>query len=337
MKAVRIILIALGLLIALFLVAGLFAPKEQTVTQSTLIKAPPFAIFQHIKYMDKMAKWHPLLKKDQQVNISVSGNDGTQGAKRLWKSENQEVGEGMDEIINVTENKLLKSKIKVVAPRESEGVSTFLLNEVENQTKVTWTFRYTVPYPWNAFLLLGEGSDKQVEKYFAEGLTGLKNTLEKIDRTSVNYSPGKLKYHGGTYIHKRASVHWNDHDEFLQMAYDEVSKLCKLARLKISGPPTGFIFAWDQDNEVDIALGIPVLSTDQIPEPFIMTMPPNNDCQAIYVNDLYHDKLQAHQVLQKQFRDNGETYKYPIIEQYVRSPLTGQKNSETSIKLIYQK
>jgi len=337
LKAIKILLIALGLLIALFLIAGLFAPKEKSVTQSTMIKAPPFAIFQHIKYMDKMAKWHPLLKKDQAVNISVSGQDGSVGAKRIWKSTNGTVGEGMDEIILMEENKLLKSKIKVISPRESSSSSTFSLVEVENQTKVTWAFDYSVPYPFNAFLLFGGDSEDKLNQYFAEGLTGLKNTLERIDRTAVKYTPAELKYRGGTFIHKRASINWKDRDDFVKNSYAEVSKLCKLARLGIVGKPQVFIFAWDAEDDIDIALGVPVNSTDQIPEPFILTVPPNENCEAIYVNDLYGDKLKAHRSIQKYFKDQGVVHKYPIIEEYVKSTLTGQSEKETSIKLIYQK
>ncbi|MDX1686009.1 MAG: hypothetical protein R3275_12295, partial [Saprospiraceae bacterium] len=62
MKVLRLILIVIAVLVVAVLIAGLFAPKEVSVQQSINIKAPPAAVFYQVRYLDKMAVWHPLLK-----------------------------------------------------------------------------------------------------------------------------------------------------------------------------------------------------------------------------------------------------------------------------------
>lgn len=335
MKALKLLAIALILLVALFLVAGLFAPKNQSVSQSTIIKAPAFAVFQHIKYMDKMAKWHPSLKKDPNVQISTQGQDGEVGAIRFWKSENDMVGEGFDEILEMKQDLMLKSKISTVRPKSSTSTSTFLLDQVQDGMKVTWTFDYTVPYPFNAFLLFQDDSDAQ-KKFFAEGLVGLKNILERFERAAVNYQLSEYDFAGGMYLFQKAKTPYKDVDIFVKKAVAELSNFRKTAGLMKSGNPIVCLDSWGDDNIVEVRVGVPITDRKDFPDGLVMNLPPREGCKSVYVNDLFGDKEKAHRQIKKQLRDQNIDFDFPIIEEWKKYQEDGQGTQRPSIRLVYQ-
>jgi hypothetical protein len=331
-KALKILLSAVGILVVAFLIAGLVAPNSAKVSKSTTIKAPAFAIFQHIQYFDKMAKWHPFLKKDPNLPVSVSGQDGTVGAIRIWSSTNAMAGKGSDEILEMVPPHQLISKVNINEPRSTEGTNTFELIEGKNSTTVKWTFEYSIPFPFNAFLLFQE-QDSQLDDYFAEGLLGLKNTLERFERGSVNYTLTEMDWVGGTYLFKEATLAWDDIDNFISESHKALTATRESLGLLKAGYPLGLIRSWDSDDAVDYVFCLPVSSDEGIPEDQVMTVPSLTGSKVTFLNDLFGDKKQAHRSILKKLSDEGATINYPLLEEYFKSPLIG--DDKVSIRLIY--
>ena len=332
MKALKILLIAVGVLIAAFLVAGLMAPNSAKVSKSTTIKAPASAIFQHIQYFDKMAKWHPFLKKDPNLQISVSGEDGKEGAIRIWSSNNTTTGKGSDEITKLVAPHQLISKVKINEPRSTTGTNTFELIEGNNSTTVKWTFEYSIPFPFNAFLLFKE-EDSQLDNYFAEGLLGLKNTLERFERGTVNYTLTDRDWEGGTYLFKETTLPWDQIDDFIRKSHEELTATRESLGLLKAGYPLGLIRSWDSDEAVNYLFCVPVSSSEGIPKDQVMKVPSLTGSKVTFLNDLYGDKKQAHRSILKMLSDEGTTVNYPLLEEYLKSPLIG--DDRVSIRLIY--
>ena len=333
MKAVKILLFAIGFLIAALLIAGLIAPRENEISRSVNIKAPASAIYPHIQYFDKMVKWHPFLKKDPALKVSVAGEDGNVGAVRIWNSEMAIAGQGSDEIIEMTPPNLLVSKVKMTQPRSSEGTNTFQLSESKSQTTVTWSFKYEVPFPFNAFMLFSD--DKSgLEDYFTDGLIGLKNTLERFERSAINYGIGELDFQGGTFVMREGTFTWSELEEFRRTAHDEITSQVESLGLTISGPPVGLIKAWPSDDQIKYSFGVPVLSADGIPEEQVTIIETKPNGKVTFFHDKNADMKQAHRFVQKKLSDDGFSFKYPIIEEFKRSSLTGQE--QLAILLFYE-
>ena len=336
MKAIRILLIAAALLVVAVLISGLIAPKEVEVKRSIKIKAPPAAVYPHIEYIDKMAKWHPWLKKDPNVLTSVVGTDGTQGAVRRWDSENSEVGSGQETILEVEKNAYLKSKVEYSKPRTSEGISQFSLVDYGDNTQVIWQFKYEIPYPWNAFMLFSD-PETGMGDYFTDGLKGLKNILERRERGSVNYLMNEYSFKGGTYAIKRQRVSMDDLDDFAQESLDQLTSQRDKAGLLKAGFPIGIFFDWDATTEeVDYAIGMPVAEEGIMEGLEYMSIPSTNKAKTIFINDLYNDRKAAHRSIQRQMTKQGLNIVFPGLEIYMKGALSEFKGEASATRVVYR-
>ena len=339
MKILRILLFAALLLVAALLIAGLFAPKGQEVKKSIEIDAPPSAIFLHIKYFDKYAKWNPWLSKDQNIQLSTQGKDGTLGAKRIWRSSVQDVGEGSDEIVAIVENQSLSSKLEFVRPRPGRATNVFDLVDVGGKTRVNWTFNFDVPYPWNAFMLFS-GDFSEIEEQFGKGLISLKQTLEKFERSAVNYMTTDIKYEGKLLAAKRGQIKYEAVSDFCQASMDEILAAMKSKGALRKGTPTLLFYDWNEEtNDVDVAYGIPVSNGTVIDGLDMIKVPgSDNGLKAVSVGDRSRT-IDVHRFMKKKFTADGREIDMPFIEEFVKGPLSAvpnQKGKVTNVVYFYK-
>lgn len=335
MKALKILLIAVILLVGLFLIAGLFAPKSQVIQQSTTIKAPAAAIFPHVMYMDKMTFWHPVLKKDPNILISTQGEDGQVGTIRFWKSDVDMVGEGFDEIVQLEAPHQIISKINFVQPRSSTGESIISLEELKQATRVNWKLSYSVPYPFNAFLFFNNELDQQ-NKFLAEGLLGLKNTVEKYERAEVSYGLSDYEFPGGTFLYKKSKTPIDHSDLYAKKVIAELNNFRDKAGIKKAGSPVGFILSWGENDVVEYGVGLPIHDKKDIPDGLILELPPKSNCKAVFVNDLFGTKTKTHRAIQKQLKKQGLKFEYPIMEDFKKFKIDNTREGPQSVMMIYE-
>lgn len=176
----NVIKVLLGILVCiaiLFIGLGLIAPKEYSLSKSTVINAPKEVIFPHVKYFEKSAAWYPWNKKDPNMISSIEGTDGTVGAISKW-SGNDEVGVGQQEITEIIENESRKTHLKFESPWPSEADTFFKLEDNYKGTKVTWGMSGTYGFIESAFMVFMDMNDL-VGKEYKEGLASLKEIAEK--------------------------------------------------------------------------------------------------------------------------------------------------------------
>ncbi|MDX1686138.1 MAG: SRPBCC family protein [Saprospiraceae bacterium] len=335
MKVLRLILIVIAVLVATVLIAGLFAPKEVSVQQSINIKAPPAAVFYQVRYLDKMAVWHPLLKKDPNLLTTVIGEDGTVGAVRRWESNDPKVGDGESTILTVEENAYIEYKVNTKSPKTSEGISRFSLVDRSGNTQVIWQFKYEVPYPWNAFLLVSQPTD-QLNDYFNEGLRGLKNIMERRERLHVNYMVNDYSMEGGTYAYMREELPAEKIDSFAKRSLKLLTRLRTEAGLLKAGFPIGIIYNWDRQKDlVDYALAIPVVEEDVFPIAKFVTLEDEPVAKTLFVNDLYNDRPSAHAFIEGKLKKEGLEIEYPVFEIYMKGTLAEGSDDNSATRLVY--
>ena len=89
------------------------------------------------------------------------------------------VGMGEQEILSITENQTVNSKLRFLKPWKSESDAYIRVETLtKNKTNVTWGFTGKNPMPFNVFMLFFN-MDKTVGKDFEEGLINLKMFLER--------------------------------------------------------------------------------------------------------------------------------------------------------------
>jgi hypothetical protein len=177
MKILKYIGIGIAAIIGIFLIIALFVPKDFTYERSIVINAPKDIIMPQVTSLKKSNAWSPWMEKDPNLKISYEGADGEVGSKSSWKG-NDEVGEGNQEITSITPNRV-ETKLNFVKPFESTSMSYTQLDEQgAAATKVTWGFKGSNPYPFNAICLFMD-MDAMIGKDFEKGLSRLKAVCEK--------------------------------------------------------------------------------------------------------------------------------------------------------------
>ena len=335
MKALKLVIIAAAILLALFLIVGLFAPKEVEVRRSTQIKAPTAAVFPHLQYFDKMVEWHPWFRKDPNLLQSVKGKDGQVGAIRKWDSKLAEVGTGEETILEVVDRAYIKTDVNIKSPRASRGINQFSLVDANNQTQVIWQFKYTVPYPFNSFLLFGTDV-KPLEKLFSQGLQVLKQQIENFEKSAVNYMVNDQDFPGGTYIVRRKTVKKDELNTFAENAMTELRDIRQNAGLKRSGFPVGLIYGLDYEAKtIDYAYGIPVNSTTGLEDEDLLKLAPRSDVKSIFVVDLISNRLDAHKFMEKHMNQAGKNIDYPVIEIYYKGKIAENDTQGNAARFLY--
>ncbi|WP_041632886.1 SRPBCC family protein [Maribacter sp. HTCC2170] len=169
------ILIGLVVLIAIL---AMIAPKTYDVSRSISISKPIGDVFEYVRSLKKQDEWGPWAKKDPDMVKEFTGTDGEVGAVSSWKG-NKDVGEGEQEITGIKENEVVETQLRFLKPFKSESDAYIRVKDEGNgSTKVTWGFSGNNKFPVSIMMLF-MNMDKSVGKDFEQGLSDLKDILEK--------------------------------------------------------------------------------------------------------------------------------------------------------------
>lgn len=176
MKILKRIGIGIVALIVLLLVVALFVPREYTVSVSETINRPQKEVFDYIKIIKNQEVYSVWLLEDPKSKKDYIGTDGTVGFVAKWNSTNDNVGEGEQEITNITAERI-DIALRFKRPFESNQKAATMAKAInENQTLVTAEFYGHDPYPLNLMSLIGKNI---ISKAQTQNLKNLKNILEK--------------------------------------------------------------------------------------------------------------------------------------------------------------
>lgn len=178
MKILKKILIVVVIIIAIPLVIALFVQKDYAVEREISIEKSTSEVFNYVKYLknqDNYSKWATM---DPNMEKSYNGIDGTVGFISAWKSDNEDVGVGEQEIKKIIEGERIEFELRFKEPFESTSPAYMTTDYVsENQTKVKWGFSGHMNYPMNLMFLFMD-----FEKMIGEDLdTGLKNLKKEME------------------------------------------------------------------------------------------------------------------------------------------------------------
>lgn len=172
MKALKIIGIIVGALIAIFLIGALLIPSEYNVAESRTINAPAEVIYTYTGDFKNWHEWGPWQEQDPTMQYEYSDNTSQVGGWYTWTSE--EMGEGRMEITAQEPNALTTSTLEFDG--EAPAYTSIKLEPAgDNQTTVTWTMEGKMPYPMTWMTLM---MPSMIKPFYQRG-------LEKLDSISV--------------------------------------------------------------------------------------------------------------------------------------------------------
>jgi effector-binding domain-containing protein len=254
-KILRFLLIFIIIIVAGFLILGLFAPKEVTVTRTVMINAPKHAVFEQITNFKNWTNWSPWYKMEPTVKMTYNGEDGQVGSSYHWVGE--KTGEGEMKLASVAGDRA-DFDLTFIKPFKSTPKSYILAEDTAGMTKTTWGFHQHFGYPWNAMLLF-MNMDEMLGKDFNNGLTNMKQHLEGNPSAAGGADIKEVEYAAHTFVGMRKTVGWNDLSKFAGETY---GALGKALGSKINGVPVGIYYTWDTVKmNTDAMMGFPVSDT----------------------------------------------------------------------------
>lgn len=170
-------------LLAIVLLIGGFAayvatlPPTYALSRSTVIAAPPDAVFAHINDFRRWDAWSPWAKKDPNARVTFSGPPAGKGSVFQWAG-NQDVGEGSMTIVESKPAESIGIRLAFVKPFEGESTSGFALRPEGTGTRVTWTLSGQQSFLERAFCTLMGGMERIIGPDYEKGLANLKSVAE---------------------------------------------------------------------------------------------------------------------------------------------------------------
>ena len=312
------------LVILVLLYFGLCAilPADYEVSRSTTVNAPIEVVFDQVDQLKDWSPWSPWEKKDSTMEINYSGAESGVGQISEWTSENS--GSGKQEIIELEENKLIRSSLDFGDQGMATG--TWKFEEVEEGTKVTWSISGDMPFASRPFGLM---MDKWIGPDFESGLADLKAHAESMPAHTYDIKVENLS--GFTYISILDSCSAEDISLKLAELYGELMTHLANSDAEMAGMPMAFYHHFDYETAV-VEAAVPISGTCK--EVGRIKMPEMNDFDAvttIHKGD-YNNLGAGHEAVEAYVQENGVNIETYAIEFYLNDPEeVGLENAETRI------
>ncbi len=177
MKALKVILIIVGVLVAAILIVPLFSPATAKVNAETEIALEPAAIFPTVASFIDRYEWDPWMTQDSTADARIEPAAGYVGSTYSW--EGQKVGAGRMEVISVKENEYIESSLWF-GDMETPSLVEWNFEAVTGGTRVVWSFSQETTYPFGRLgMMFGKVFLKQS---FELGLANLKEFMESMPK-----------------------------------------------------------------------------------------------------------------------------------------------------------
>ncbi len=333
MKALKIILGIVVVLVIIGTVISLIAPTEYKSSRSIVIKAPKAVIWKNVSLYANRNKWSPWVERDPNMKMTLDGTDGTVGTKHSWEG-NKEVGKGSETFTKIDEMSLIESHLHFLEPWEAESDAFVSLKDTNDGVIVTWGFAGKMPRPWNIISVF-MNMDAEIGKDFTHGLGKLKTLCESEAAASPVYEIHETTFEPRTYIGKRAVISWMEMKEFFGSVYPKLFKDLSDAKATMVSAPSGLYYTWDEKNmKTDCAAAIAV--DKALPRSEWKTFPVKGG-KALMIDyyDAYEKSMNAHNQMDQYIKKNNLLFIPPVIEEYITDPMTEKDTSKWLTRIVY--
>lgn len=331
MKALKTIGIILGVLVAIFLILGVVAPKKFTVERSIVINAPRETVFPYLQSFEKQQQWTAWSERDPNMQREVIGTDGTVGAINRWKSKVE--GNGEQEIVAVLPNEHVDTKLRFEGMGESNASMTTA--EADGGTKITWNMNGSMPFPWNVMGMF-MNFNKMLGNDFDQGLTKLKTIMESMPTTNSGYAVQEMDAPAQYFIGYREKIKMDEMtSERFGQYLPKVFAAVKAAKIEPSGNPCGLFFLWDEANKiVDLAYAVPIKTKAEVKDFSTFEVPAGKLLVVDYYGP-YAGTGAAHNALDAYVKENNLESGIPVWEQYITDPMAEPDTMKWLTKVFY--
>lgn len=342
MKLVKGFLYFVVILLVAGLLAALFAPGSKTIERSISIDASKNKVFNLVANFENWTKWDPWYTKDTNQIRTYKGTVGDEIYGYSWKSNNKDVGEGSINMLAIEgTDKLNYELIFNNGNSEEKAGGSFVLEEREGKTKVTWSMISEMSYPMKIMNYFMEG---WIGPDFEKGLEQLKFYLENTAESELSLNSTGVQIiteQGINYaIVKSENLPMSEMKNFFTSSYTQIYGYIQTNGLAPKGPSRALFFDWDEENgRTTLAAAVPI--SDLLLEEGIATQIEVGEAQVKsqsieYVQSGgYSASQKSHIALSNWLEENEKELALPVIEEYIKGPNETQDSNQYKTKIIY--
>lgn len=327
MKFLKIILIILLVLGAVFFIGAFLLPSEVKVERTTEINAPASVVYYNVIDFHNWDKWSPWFQIDKDMKKKYEGKPGI-GHAFIWKSDVEEAGAGSMEILAA--EKFNKINMKLSFDGAESALSNWTFTEKDGKTIVQWDFKSELDYwhRWMGFLM-----DSWLGDDYEKGLAELKKFSEaNSSKPKMQMSVKEIPSQKVLIIHDSTENIHQIHAKLGEI-YQEVMTFMQKASIPFTAPPVAITKSWTDKGTWNFQAGFPFDTENVVPEGRvqIVQIPGGLVCKTIYIGsydgieDCYHQIMTY--ISENNFEIVGDSW-----EQYFSDPQkTKPEDLETHI------
>ncbi len=316
MKALKIILIILVSLFALFVIVGLLLPSKISMERKITINAPPAVVYDLLNDLHNFKAWSPFASMDTTMLITYTGEKGA-GATYRWTSKG-ETGNGLMTITESVPNKLIRCQLDF----EKEGTSfaDWKIGDENGKTTLTWSFETNLggsPFKKYFGLFMGSMLGPEYEK----GLKSFKELAEKKAKSNpelpitIEEFPGMKLYS----IEDSCKMEASEISKAYTDAFKELSEFFNKNKIQGSEPPIAIMKSFEKNYKFEA--GFPVADNKLKAGGRIVarSLPAVRVVKAVYTGP-YENMMPAYNKIMAFIKENNLKIYGWSWEQYVNDP-----------------
>ncbi len=331
-------LYSIVIIVVIFIVTGLFLPKNVHVERSTQIDRPASTVFTLVNGYGTFNTWSPWAARDPSATFEFSGPASGVGAHMEWSGDPRLSGKGTQEIIESTPWSLVRSRLNF--DRQGEATAYFSIEPRDGGVNLTWGFDTDLTAGQSLFggvlaRYFGLLFDRWIGTDYQEGLLRLKTFAESLPDVDFSDLEAEILDVEPVDILFIQSSSQDDVDiaDVLATAYREITAFMQANDIAIAAQPMTITHAGNS-NGYAFDAAIPVVMKD-IPLTGNIQAGTSPSGRAIRVihRGPYDQMMPTYEKLAAYMKAHGLREGAVSWEQYISDP--GQTSSADLITHIY--
>jgi hypothetical protein len=187
------ILISMAIVAVLFLVVGVLLPSSRVLVESVETNRRMTIVYDTVNSLRRFKDWNPLVLRDPQIQLKLSGPESGVGARLDYVSQNKNLGKGSWEIVETEPGQRVVYALDNNQRGRNKRAEFLLTPTGRNTRTVEIKQVYRVEYGWD---LLGRYSGMYVARNVGDdmelGLNRLTNMLASVPNVDYRMEGSKM-------------------------------------------------------------------------------------------------------------------------------------------------
>jgi len=250
MKILKWILIVLVVLVGIFLIFSATQPNKIELEESIVIDAPASMVYAEISDFTSWTNWSAWHKLDPNMVSEYTGEPGTIGYTTEWKSDNPMVGNGRQEVVEISANEFMKTKMNFEG-QEGDSYASFKLTEEDGKTTISWDMDGAeTPFYLN---IMNTMFKPMIIESYQKSLKSLKEIVESKPVAAEVENPMNLEVveiEARNIISIKDSTNAEGISEKLKELYTELSIFMATKELESAGMPLAMYYHYSPEKVI---------------------------------------------------------------------------------------